>query len=94
MTNDIITMHVIVHGRVQGVCFRSTTRECARSLEVSGSVKNLPDGTVEIWAQGAQKTLETFLKRLKEDPGRGEVFYFDITHRPSDSPFKGFQVIY
>lgn len=44
-----VEMYAVMHGHVQGVFFRETTRRQASELEIVGTVKNLPDGTVEIY---------------------------------------------
>jgi acylphosphatase len=51
-------IHIIVHGLVQGVNYRAYTREEARKLGLVGTVKNLPDGTVEIFAEGPEDKLK------------------------------------
>ena len=51
-------LHAIVHGRVQGVFFRDSTRSEAQRLGLSGWVRNNPDGTVEVEAVGARPALE------------------------------------
>ncbi|MEW6009228.1 MAG: acylphosphatase [Candidatus Omnitrophota bacterium] len=52
-------------GRVQGVGFRFTAERIANSLNISGWVKNLADGKVEVVAEAEQKNLENFLEQLK-----------------------------
>ncbi len=51
-------VRLLVSGRVQGVCFRAYTVEEARDLELSGWVRNLADGRVEIEAQGPREDVE------------------------------------
>ncbi|MCA9254410.1 MAG: acylphosphatase [Phycisphaerales bacterium] len=51
---------VLFEGRVQGVGFRYTTCEIAQSYDVTGYVKNLPDGRVEMVAEGAAEELDRF----------------------------------
>ncbi len=53
-----------VSGKVQGVWFRKYTQEKARQLGLKGYVKNLPDGRVEVHAQGEPEKLEVFEKWL------------------------------
>ncbi len=50
-----------VYGRVQGVFYRDSARRKARKLNLSGWIKNKPDGTVEILAQGEEKALKSFI---------------------------------
>lgn len=68
----IFEMHAILSGRVQGVGFRYTTLDHAQDLSLKGIVRNLPDGSVEIIAQGTKKALEDLIERLKNGPGRVE----------------------
>jgi acylphosphatase len=92
--NDDILMHVIVHGHVQGVFFRATTRNHAHTIGIVGTVKNLPDGTVEIWAQGSKEPLNNFLQKLKDEPGMGAISHFETDYPQSNQSFDGFNVIY
>lgn len=62
-----IRVRLVVRGRVQGVGFRYTAREAAFECGVAGWVRNLPDGSVEIVAQGTPAAIA----RLKEWAGRG-----------------------
>lgn len=57
----------LVHyrGRVQGVGFRYTTLGIARGYEVSGYVRNLPDGGVELWAEGETEQVRLFLEDVQ-----------------------------
>ncbi len=47
-----IARHLRIHGRVQGVFFRASSRDRARRASASGWVRNCPDGTVELWVEG------------------------------------------
>ncbi|HEX2645076.1 MAG TPA: acylphosphatase [Thermoanaerobaculia bacterium] len=62
-----------VRGRVQGVGFRWFTREAARELGVSGRVRNLADGSVEIEAAGPAPVLEQLKERIRQGPRGGRV---------------------
>ncbi len=57
-------------GRVQGVGFRYTTVSVARSYAVAGFVQNLPDGRVQLVAEGDQKELRAFLQAVQQAMGR------------------------
>jgi acylphosphatase len=54
-----VARHLVVHGRVQGVFFRTATRQVAQRCGVAGWVRNLPDGTVEAWLEGDPDDVET-----------------------------------
>jgi acylphosphatase len=68
----VIRRRVIVHGRVQGVFFRDTTRRMAQSRGVSGWVRNNPDGTVEAALEGEPEAVEAMVQFAREGP-RGAV---------------------
>lgn len=59
--------HLIFKGRVQGVGFRYKARRWANDLNLTGNVKNLYDGTVEMEIQGDQETIDSLLYLLKND---------------------------
>jgi acylphosphatase len=61
-------LHAIVRGRVQGVGFRATTQHEARRSGLGGWVRNLPDGSVEVDAEGDEATLRAFSAFLHRGP--------------------------
>lgn len=63
----MIRRHYYFSGRVQGVGFRYKAMYLAKSLELTGWVKNLYDGRVELEIQGEARSLNYFLARLQED---------------------------
>jgi acylphosphatase len=63
----VIARRVIFEGRVQGVGFRYTTKDIARGFDVCGTVKNLPEGTVELEVMGEREEVEAFLKEIAEE---------------------------
>jgi acylphosphatase len=65
---DRARLHAIVRGRVQGVGFRATTQHEARRRGLSGWVRNLSDGSVEVDAEGERTHLESFLAFLHRGP--------------------------
>jgi len=65
--------HLIARGRVQGVGFRFFAHRVARGRGITGWVKNLPDGSVEIHAEGEKQAMEEFISRIKEGPRFGSV---------------------
>ena len=68
----MIRRRVIVHGRVQGVFFRDTTRRMATSRGLGGWVRNAPDGTVEAVFEGDAEAVESMVRWCREGP-RGAV---------------------
>ena len=66
MSEQIKRIHATVHGRVQGVFFRETTRQEAQKLGLTGWVRNMADGTVETEFQGEKETVNLLLKWLPQ----------------------------
>jgi acylphosphatase len=64
--NDTVAFLVQYSGRVQGVGFRATTVWIARSFDVTGWVKNLPDGRVEVLVEGDRNEVKTFLAEVRD----------------------------
>lgn len=60
-----VELHAIVSGEVQGVGFRFKAKQCADKLQLTGYAQNLPNGKVEILAQGPRHTLEDFLEMIE-----------------------------
>jgi acylphosphatase len=69
----VAELHVIVAGRVQGVGFRFFVRQHARTLDLRGWVKNQPDGSVEVAAEGSQESVDTLRDLLAEGPPGARV---------------------
>jgi acylphosphatase len=67
---EITATHLIIHGKVQGVFYRDWTVETARSLGVTGWVRNLPDGTVEAYLEGDAQTMERMIASMHDGPPR------------------------
>ncbi|HPS42822.1 MAG TPA: acylphosphatase, partial [Anaerolineaceae bacterium] len=59
-------VRVIVSGHVQGVGFRYFVKESAESLQLTGWVRNMTNGNVELLAEGDQETLQTFVNRVRQ----------------------------
>ncbi|MGV3754553.1 MAG: acylphosphatase [Verrucomicrobiota bacterium] len=80
-------------GRVQGVGFRFTTKRVAMGFEVTGTVRNLDDGRVELIVEGAKKELEEFQQAIRE--AGLERFIKDETTAwgPATGEFRGFEII-
>ena len=87
------TLHAVVRGRVQGVFFRASAGERARGLGIGGWVRNLPDGTVEAFAQGDRNALEEFLRWLEEGPPSARVDEVTTTWgEAEEEPPPGFRI--
>ncbi len=73
-----ICQHCFVSGTVQGVFYRQTTKEQALNLELTGWVRNLPDGRVEVLICGEEATVSQMIEWLKVGPPRAKVIGVEI----------------
>jgi len=69
----MIAKQVFFEGRVQGVGFRFSVKQIAKGYDVTGWVRNLPDGRVELLAGGEREELEAFLKGISESDLAGFI---------------------
>ena len=93
--NELSAIKVIVHGRVQGVFFRATTRTVARELEISGTVRNLPGwNRVEVYAEGKKVKIDKLIEFLKTGPAGARVVKIDVEWLDYSGGYTGFNVIY
>jgi acylphosphatase len=69
----IQAIHAIAEGRVQGVGYRWFVQKTATKLGINGYVRNLPDGTVELEAEGDTQNLDAFIAELKKGPPNAHV---------------------
>lgn len=81
----------IYTGHVQGVGFRETTRRLAEGFEVTGFVKNLSDGRVELIAEGLPSELDRFLAAVAERM-EGRIRNVTVDVRPAVGEFTGFSI--
>jgi acylphosphatase len=89
------TVTMRVTGLVQGVGFRWTTQMIAQELGITGTVKNNPDGSVSIVAQGDELPLEHFIKKIKTSPSvAAHVDHVDLKTIPNTEKFTRFSVVY
>ncbi len=79
-----------ISGRVQGVGFRFFAERWANQLGLSGYVKNLWDGNVEVYAIGDEVTLEEFKRHLAEGPRSARVSGVDESDEPVDDRYSRF----
>ena len=83
--------HIIVQGWVQGVWFRAGTKEKADELVLLGWVKNRPEGTVEIHAEGEKPQLEKFIVWCRKGTPTADVTSLDIDEVMAQE-FKSFDI--
>jgi len=88
-----VRRHVWYTGNVQGVGFRYTTRRLARLREVTGFVRNLPDGRVEVVAEGPAEEVAAFLEAVASAMS-GFIRESQVVEEPATGAFDGFVVAF
>lgn len=85
-------IHVIVSGRVQGVLFRAHTEKTAHSLNLTGWVRNLSDGRVEILCEGDDADIAAMLAWCRKGPPSANVTGTEIREEPITGEFSRFAI--
>ena len=91
MGNNNVTLQGIVSGRVQGVFFRAETQRRARELGLSGWVRNLADGRVELLISGPEAAIEAMQSWLAQGPPLAAVQSLELERVDAD-PGTGFKI--
>jgi len=89
---EIIGIHVVVRGKVQGVGFRAFAEYQATQKGLHGWVRNTPDGTVELEAEGPKPVLEDFLRVLQEGPRLSYVTQIVVDWKDANRHTHGFTI--
>ena len=89
---EVKKVTITVHGRVQGVFYRDSTRRMAGGLGLVGTVRNLPDGDVEIVAEGPGDSLEALVQWCRVGPPAAVVEDAAFTYKVATGEFQGFQI--
>jgi acylphosphatase len=90
---DVITRHIVFSGRVQGVGFRFTALNIANRYELKGYVRNLPDGDVEMLAQGTVEMIDNCVRDL-QDSFVGTISHIDIEEATPDPKLTDFRITF
>jgi acylphosphatase len=85
-------LHAVVSGKVQGVGFRNFVELRALSLDLTGWVRNLYSGEVEVTAEGPEDTLGYFLTDLERGPQMSRVTDVQVDWQPATDEFPSFDV--
>ncbi len=91
---DEIRVHLIIQGRVQGVWFRDSTRREARRLGLSGWVRNMRDGNVEVLAEGPAAQIRKLVAWCGHGPPSASVTQVRETPQPWRGEFTDFDIIF
>jgi len=87
-------LRLLVFGRVQGVFFRDSTRSEARRIGVRGIVRNLPDGSVEVVAEGPEALLQELMGWCHRGPPAARIDRVQPEWSEALNEFEGFRVQY
>jgi len=90
---DQTAKHVIFRGHVQGIGFRYTAREIAHQYNVTGFVRNLPDGTVEMLIQGPAQEIDNCIREI-QDSFEGHIRDTRIEDTPYNPRYIDFRVAF
>ena len=85
-------MHIYYAGRVQGVGFRYTAKNVATGYEVTGIVRNLSDGRVELLAEGLKDELEAFQQGIRESGLGSFISNEELRWEDPNGEFRGFEI--
>ncbi len=88
----LVRAHIIVSGLVQGVCYRWFAEKKAKSLGLTGYVKNLFDGRVEVITEGEKGLIEELINDLKIGPLVSDVRDVKIQWEEYEGKFQGFNI--
>ena len=89
-----VRAHVFVRGRVQGVFFRSETRYEANRRNVTGWVRNLPDGRVEAVFEGERGDVERLIEFCRRGPPGARITKVQVFWKDHTGEFKDFKIRY
>jgi acylphosphatase len=94
MGSDLVRVRVFAGGRVQGVAYRFFAEKFAGRMGITGWARNLPDGRVEVLAEGLGENIEAFLECLRQGPRLARVDSLDVRREASTGEFRDFQVAF
>ena len=91
-SNEIIRVHIVVKGRVQGVGFRAHVEYNALQIGVLGWVRNIGWDTVETAAEGTREQIDQFIEMVKTGPRASRVDEARVEYEPTTGHLSGFSV--
>jgi acylphosphatase len=92
--SEMASVEVVVFGLVQGVFFRAFTQQQAEVLNLTGYVRNIPGGSVKVFAEGDRDNLEKFLSCLETGPPSSRVEHLETCWKGYSHLFKNFEIKY
>jgi len=91
---ETVRVHLFISGIVQGVFFRAHTRNSARSLNLTGWVKNMDDGRVEVVVEGIRSRITEFIGWCHKGPAAASVLSVEVKWQQATGEFEDFEVRY
>jgi len=88
----IASIQVFYEGNVQGVGFRYSVRQIAKGFDITGSVRNLPDGRVELLATGEENEVRAFVEAIGQSELRAHIKKQSETPLDQAPVFRGFEI--
>ncbi|MBN1644302.1 MAG: acylphosphatase [Dehalococcoidales bacterium] len=88
--SELASFRAVARGRVQGVYYRSFTARNAALLDLTGYVRNRPDGSVEVYAEGEKVQLEKLAEQLKTGPPAARVDNLTLDWKEYTGEFRNF----
>jgi acylphosphatase len=88
----MLARKITYHGRVQGVGFRQSIKHIMMGFDAAGYVRNMADGTVELWIQGEEAELAAVENEIQESHLAGFIQKVERTDTAPDISVKGFQI--
>ncbi|HZT22291.1 MAG TPA: acylphosphatase [Verrucomicrobiae bacterium] len=86
-------MEIFYSGHVQGVGFRYTAKTVAAGFEITGTVRNLPDGRVELIAEGPRGELEAFRAALRDAGLKSFIRHEQVRWSAPRNEFRSFEIV-
>lgn len=94
MPSKKVCVHLVISGLVQGVFFRHYTRKYAIQHNLTGWVKNRPDGKVEAVFEGDELNAALMIDWCRAGPPSAQVLHIDISYEEPTNTFPDFRIIY
>jgi acylphosphatase len=86
-------MQILYSGTVQGVGFRYSVKSAANGYEITGTVRNLADGRVELLAEGSKDELEAFRQGVRDSGLEHFIQKEDVSWTEAKNEFRGFEIV-
>jgi len=86
-------LQILYSGSVQGVGFRYSVKSVANGFEVTGTVRNLADGRVELLAEGTKDELDAFRQGIRDSGVDHFIHKEDVNWNEAKNEFRGFEIV-